>query len=168
MSIGSSYLSKLAQAGDMLFANDQHRQYAAICYRRRKTGDGYEVLIVTGRNSGRWVMPRGWPMEGKAPHAVAEREAFEEAGIKGKADKQPLGHYTYAKQVGDGRVVPCLVEVYAVKVEKTLKNYKEHGQRDRRWVSFTEAQNLVEEPELRGLLMNFGASLAQPKPSKRL
>lgn len=160
MSTGSSYLSKLAQAGDMLFSSERRQQYAAICYRQSKAADGYEMLVVTGRTSGRWVLPRGWPMEGKAPHQVAEREAFEEAGIKGKADKQPIGHYTYAKQIGDGRVVPCLVEIYAVKVEKIVKNYKEHGQRQRRWVSFTEAQNLVEEPELRGLIMQFGTSLA--------
>lgn len=164
MSTSSSYLSKLAQAGDMLFGKEQRRQFAAVCYRRSASADDYEVLVVTGRNSGRWVVPRGWPMEGKAPHEVAEREAFEEAGIKGKADKQPIGLYTYAKQIGDGRVAPCMVEVYAVKVEKIVKKYKEQGQRQRRWVSFAEAQNLVEEPELRGLLMNFGASLVRPKP----
>ena len=163
MSTGSSYLSKLAQAGDMLFGKEQRRQFAAICYRRSKTADGYEVLVVTGRNSGRWVLPRGWPMEGKAPHQVAEREAFEEAGIKGKAGKQPVGHYTYAKQIGDGRVAPCMVEVYAVKVDKIVKRYKEHGQRQRRWASFAEAQNLVEEPELQGLIMKFGASLTRSK-----
>lgn len=160
---GSSHLSKLAQAGDLLFGGEKRLQYAAICYRSSKTAHGYEVLIVTGRNSGRWILPRGWPIAGKAPHQVAEREAFEEAGIKGKAEKQPIGHYTYAKQLGDGRVAPCMVEVYAIKVDKIVKDYKEHGQRQRRWVSLIEAQNLVEEPELQSLFIRFGALLAERK-----
>jgi len=163
MPTGSSYLSKLAQAGDLLFGREPLRQFAAICYRRSTTADGYEVLVMTGRHSGRWVMPRGWPMEGKAPHKVAEREALEEAGIKGKAERPPIGHYTYAKQIGDGRVAPCMVEVYAVKVERIVRNFKEHGQRERRWVSFAVAQNLVEEPELRGLIMQFGMRLQRDR-----
>ena len=161
MPTGTSHLAKLAKAGDMLFSGERFCQYAAICYRRAKRSEGYEVLVVSARHSGRWVVPRGWPMEGKAPHQVAEREALEEAGVKGKAHKKPIGRYTYAKQIEDGRIVPCIVEVFSVKIAKVVKNFKEHGQRERRWVSFAEAQNLVEEPELRGLIIKLGASLTQ-------
>ena len=155
----TSHLQKLAQAGDLLFGGARLLQYAAICYRRDKSRDAFEMLVVTGRKSGRWVLPRGWPMEGRAPHQVAEREAFEEAGIKGKAEKKPIGYYTYAKHLDDGRIAPCMVEVFAVKIDKIVKNYREQGQRQRRWVSFTEAQNLVDEPELQSLLLKFEAAL---------
>ena len=50
-----------------------------------------EVLLVTGRRSGRWMIPKGWPMSGKSLAAAAEREAFEEAGISGSVDSRPLG-----------------------------------------------------------------------------
>ncbi|RYE58939.1 MAG: NUDIX hydrolase [Rhizobiaceae bacterium] len=153
-----SHLQKLAQAGELLFTGDVRKQYAAICY-RREAAEEYEMLIVTGRKSGRWVLPRGWPMDGKSPHKVAAREAFEEAGIRGKAGKKPVGYYTYAKRLDDGRVAPCMVEVFALSVEKVVKNFPEQSQRQLRWVSFTEAQNLVDEPELRSLILNFGAGL---------
>ena len=152
-----TYLSRLAQAGDLLFAKERRQQFAAICY--RKAGNGCEVLLVTTRGSGRWVVPKGWPIRDKAPQEVAEQEAFEEAGVKGKAGWKPVGHYTYAKQLQDGRIAPCLVEVYAVKVEKVARKFKEHGQRERRWVSFTDAPNLVVEPDVRGLIMPLAAIL---------
>lgn len=159
MTSGTSHLQKLAQAGELLFAGDRRLQYAAICYRREMPAGTLEMLVVTGRKSGRWVLPRGWPMEGRAPHRVAEREALEEAGIKGKADKKAVGCYTYAKHLDDGRVAPCMVEVFAVKVDKIVKKYREQGMRERRWVSFIEAQNLVDEPELRSLILKVGTSL---------
>jgi 8-oxo-dGTP pyrophosphatase MutT (NUDIX family) len=159
MTKATSHLQKLAQAGDLLFSGPRHRQYAAICYRRAKASDVFEMLVVAGRNSGRWMLPRGWPMEGKQPHQVAEREALEEAGIKGKADKKPIGYYTYPKQLDDGRIAPCMVEVFAIKVDRIAKNFKEQGQRQRQWLSFTEAQNLIEEPELRSLIIRFGTTL---------
>ena len=56
-------------------------QVAALPWRRNAEGR-VEILMATSRDTGRWVTPKGWPMANKAPHEVAEREAFEEAGIK--------------------------------------------------------------------------------------
>lgn len=153
------HLQQLAQAGELLFSGEVPKQYAAICYRHDIASEDVVMLLVTGRKSGKWILPRGWPMEGRSPREVAEREAFEEAGVAGKARKKSVGCYTYPKRFDDGRIVPCLVEVFGVRVDKIAKNYKEKGQRQRKWVSFTEAQNLVEEPELRSLIIAFGQTL---------
>ena len=60
-----------------------------------------EVLLVTGRRSGRWMIPKGWPMIGKSLAAAAEREAFEEAGISGSIDSRPLGSFRSGVGFGD-------------------------------------------------------------------
>ncbi len=74
-------------------------QYAALPYRVR---DGLELLLITSRETGRWVIPKGWPMKGKTAHAAAAREALEEAGLKGKIGKQSLGDYSYGKRLSNG------------------------------------------------------------------
>lgn len=84
MTDATSHLRKPAVTGDLLFSGPRHLQYAAICYRLAKTGNAFEILVVTGRDSGRWMLPRGWPIEGRRPYQVAEREAFEEAGSRAR------------------------------------------------------------------------------------
>ena len=56
-------------------------QYAALPY--RETASGLEFLLITTRRTRRWIVPKGWPMDGHAPHAAAAREALEEAGVSG-------------------------------------------------------------------------------------
>lgn len=122
-------LSKLAKSTDLLLKGEVAQQYGALCcLGKRKQGD-LQVLLVTTRDTGRWVIPKGWPMNGKEPHQVAEREALEEAGVKGKAGKKPIGYYTYMKRLADGTEVPCVVQVHTLKVDEQLEEFKEKGQR---------------------------------------
>lgn len=140
------------------------QQFAAICYRtKKKTGD-LEVLLITSRDTGRWVIPKGWHMPGKQPHAIAEREAFEEAGIKGKAGVEPIGFYTYMKKLRGGHKVATRVQVHALEVKNLMKDFPEKGTRRLEWVSPEEAANRVDEPELKNLLLSFGKQ-ASPSPS---
>ncbi|HLL59899.1 MAG TPA: NUDIX domain-containing protein, partial [Allosphingosinicella sp.] len=55
-------------------------QVAALPYRRGADGS-VEVLLVTTRGTGRWMVPKGWPMRGKSHAEAAAQEAFEEAGV---------------------------------------------------------------------------------------
>jgi 8-oxo-dGTP pyrophosphatase MutT (NUDIX family) len=130
-------------------------QYAALPYRVR---DGLELLLITSRETGRWVLPKGWPMKGKKAHAAAAREALEEAGLKGKIGKRALGAYSYGKRLSNGAVLACTVEVYPLAVERQLKRWPEKGQRTSKWFSPSEAANQVEEPELAALIEAFAAS----------
>lgn len=129
------------------------QQCAALCFRRGK--GGLEVLVVTSRNSGRWLIPKGWPIAGKTPWKTAEIEAWEEAGVRGRVSERSVGRYSYLKELDEGKVVPCCVEVYQIDVASVSLQYKERGQRRLEWVSPLEAARRVREVELKSLLGNF-------------
>ncbi|MGR6431932.1 NUDIX hydrolase [Rhizobium sp. PAMB 3182] len=142
-------------------------QFAALCYRWKKKKPELEVLLITSRDTGRWVIPKGWPMAGKKAHTVAEREAFEEAGVSGKASREPLGYYTYMKGLNSGLKVSCKVQVHAVEVDGMMKNYPEKGSRTLEWVSCREAATRVQEPELKKLLIDFEQEIADRTTQKK-
>ncbi|OUS37366.1 NUDIX hydrolase [Rhodobacterales bacterium 56_14_T64] len=126
-------------------------QVAALCY--RKTSEGTDVLMITSRGTGRWILPKGWPISGKDGAESALQEAWEEAGVKkAKIQGEPIGHYDYLKNLGKGRAETVQTLVYVAKVTKLSKTYPEHHQRKRRWMRADEAANLVREPKLRALL----------------
>ena len=161
-----SFLSELAAHADELLRRQVHEQYAAICYRKVPEGDDAEMLVVTSRESGRWVVPKGWPIKGKKPHEVAAIEAYEEAGVRGKVKKKPFGYFTYLKQLADGSRVPCIVQLHLLEVDQTLQDFPERGQRRVEWVSFIEAANRVREPELKGLLLEARRKVRKAKGKK--
>ncbi|MGV1791286.1 NUDIX hydrolase [Rhizobium sp. A37_96] len=161
-----TFLSELASHADTLLRGRAYEQYAAICYRRGSEQADAEVLLVTSRESGRWVVPKGWPIKGKKPHEVAAIEAFEEAGVRGKVKKKPFGYFTYLKQLADGGRVPCIVELRLLEVDRTFQDFPERGQRRVEWVSFVEAANRVREPELKGLLLAAERKIRKAKGRK--
>ena len=110
--------------------------------------NGIEVLLVTGRRSGRWTIPKGWPMPRKTLAEAAEQEAFEEAGVRGTIDPNPLGTFRHVKQlmiVGD---VEVDIVVHALWVDRELEKWPEIGQRKRKWFKPKEAAKRVDSPEL--------------------
>lgn len=154
MAMPQRLLRDLAGAPDKLFGGAFRLQFGALCFRYRDDGD-IEVLVITSRDSGRWVIPKGWPMKGKKPHEAAATEAWEEAGVCGKAKKKSVGRYTYLKELNDGAVVPCVVELFQVEVGEVNAKFKERGQRRQAWVSLDEAARRVREIELKSILVNF-------------
>lgn len=148
-------LQQLARTPDKLFTNPFRNQYGALCFRRKDDGCEIEILVITSRDSGRWIVPKGWPMRGKEPHEAAATEAWEEAGVRGKVRKTPIGRYTYLKDLEGGKVVPCVVEMFQVEVKEVGAQFKERGQRILDWVSPDEAARRVREVELKSLLVNF-------------
>jgi 8-oxo-dGTP pyrophosphatase MutT (NUDIX family) len=130
------------------------RQYAALPYRH--AGD-LRILLVTSRETGRWVLPKGWPMKGKKPQAAAAREALEEAGVTGQIGKRPVGAYPYSKRLAGGEFVDCIVEVFPLEVERQLKRWPEQGERVTQWFTPLEAAEAVNEPELARLIAVFAA-----------
>lgn len=125
-------------------------QLAALCLREGK--EGPEVLLVTS-SSGRWILPKGWPMEGKTPAEAALVEAWEEGGVaRGKASRKPVGSYVAIKRTPQGDDLPCLHRVYAIKVRDLADDYPEAHRRDRAWVSPEEAARMVDEDGLRDIL----------------
>ena len=138
-------------------------QYAALPWRRGL--DGLEILLVTSRETLRWVIPKGWPMKGRKPHATAATEALEEAGVVGRIGKSSVGDYHYVKRLKNGAPRLCRVEVFPLKVEHQRKRWQEQGQRIVHWFPVMDAAALVDEPELRQMIEAFGLAAANGEPS---
>jgi 8-oxo-dGTP pyrophosphatase MutT (NUDIX family) len=129
-------------------------QFAALPWRRAASG-GVEVLLITSRETRRWVIPKGWPIKGKSSAKSAAREAFEEAGVRGKLNKSAVGAYAYDKRLKNGRLQRVRVTVFALEVLEEADVYPEAAQRDKLWAAVTEAARLVDEPELMVMLATF-------------
>ena len=131
---------------------EMRTQFGALCWRVKK-GET-QILMVTSRNTKRWIIPKGWPSHGQTAAESAATEAWEEAGVKGKVGTQCLGVYTYAKAMPKTRL-PVMVAVFPVKVRKRSKDFPERKQRRTKWMSPKKASSVVAEPELRGILRHF-------------
>jgi 8-oxo-dGTP pyrophosphatase MutT (NUDIX family) len=134
-------------------------QFAALCYRVK--GNKVQVLLVTTRRTGRWIVPKGWPMDGMTPQKSALQEAWEEAGVIGRPDARPLGLFSYTKVSDDEEMLPCVAMVYAVQVKSLATEFPEAGQRKRKWFSRNKAATLVGEPELARILRDFDPRAAR-------
>jgi len=113
-----------------------------------------EVCLVTTRTTGRWTVPKGWPMKGKKDHIAARIEAEQEAGVTGKPGKKPVGTFVYWKR-REGHFELVNVVVYPLAATATLPTWKEQGERTVRWVDPSDASIVVEEPGLATLLLNL-------------
>ncbi|MFD1745880.1 NUDIX hydrolase [Rhizobium helianthi] len=160
-----SLLSRIARNLMLMMRRPPRQQYAALCYRVDPIL-GLQVLLLTSRETRRWVIPKGWPMKGKKAHVVAEIESWEEAGVKGKAEKQPFGYYAYLKKLKTGLKVPVRVQVHPLQVENVLDEFPEMGTRDRVWTDCRDAASRVQEPELRNLILAFANRPANRVPAK--
>jgi len=138
-----------------LFQRPPALQVAALCFRKQKSG--LQVLLVTSSN-GRWILPKGWPIDGLLAHQAALREAWEEAGVKkGTARSKAIGHYDSVKVLDAGGAVQCRTYVYPVEVDTMADSYPEDDRRDRKWLGVSAARDKVAEPGLREILERFAS-----------
>jgi len=119
---------------------------------RRGADGAAEVLLITSRETRRWVVPRGNPIAGLRPHEAAAQEAYEEAGIRGPVETRTLGTYRYDKRRRDGSLLPAEVHLYRMLVAEEASAWPERGQRERRWFAPEAAAAAVDEPELAALI----------------
>jgi 8-oxo-dGTP pyrophosphatase MutT (NUDIX family) len=127
-------------------------QVGALPYRRSADGEP-ELLLVTSRGTRQWIIPKGWPIEGLTNAESAAREAYEEAGILGNSNETPIGIFTYEKaRKGEEAVSPFFVEVYLLRVDRQLAYWPEASQRSIAWVSPEQAQSMISNTSLAGLV----------------
>lgn len=132
---------------------DVRTQFAALCYRVVK--DRPQVLLITSRDTGRWVVPKGWPMDGKTPAQAAGVEAWEEAGVEGRPLDFVLGIYSYDKRMEGSDNLPCAVAVFPIRTKRLASDFPEKGMRKRKWFSLKKAAAQVGEPELAKIILDF-------------
>lgn len=133
-------------------------QYAALPY-RLVAGD-CRVLLVTSRETRRWIVPKGWPKPGIAPHDLAALEALEEAGVCGAVEPQPFGTFRYTKRSPERSCADCEVAVFLLAVEQELERWPERGQRERCWLAPRIAAERAGDRGLADLLRRFDRHLA--------
>ena len=115
-------------------------------------------MLVTSRETKRWVIPKGNLGLSIPPHLAAAREAEEEAGVAGAICPTPLGSFRYRKRRGNGASLMIDVDVFPLAVTRELPVWKEQHQRERRWFTLNEAANAVDEPDLSDLIRSFATS----------
>jgi 8-oxo-dGTP pyrophosphatase MutT (NUDIX family) len=128
------------------------QQAGVIPYRHH--GEALQVLLITSRHSGRWLIPKGGIEKNHTPAEAAAREAYEEAGVQGILSATPFGSFTYSKRQRGG-AVPASVEVYTMRVTKELKNWPERAERRLKWLPIADAIRLVDAPGIALLLQRF-------------
>ena len=129
-------------------------QFAALPFRVKKKGD-VEVLLITSLDTGRWIIPKGWPMDGLRPADAAAEEAWEEAGIRGRLQQQVVGLYSYSKWLDEELSLPCIVIVFGLEVDRLSDRFPEAGARKRKWLTPKRAAQRVDEPDLRQIIAKF-------------
>jgi 8-oxo-dGTP pyrophosphatase MutT (NUDIX family) len=127
-----------------------HLQVAALCLRQK--GNRREVLLISSLRQRRWILPKGWPIEGRSLAEAALEEAWEEAGVIGRLHTDPVGRFTYMKQRKGGLMLRCQVQVFVIEVERLADVFPEAGDRLRKWVTLRRAAKMVQEPGLRAIL----------------
>ena len=140
------------------------RQVAALPIRREPDGS-VRVLLVTSRETKRWVIPKGWPWPDREDREAAAQEAREEAGVLGRIQPEPLGSFIYEKRRTSGPE-PVRADVYVIEVASLLDCWPEQAERERAWFSLTEAAELVSDSELRALLEAIDLGRLLPDPDQ--
>ena len=146
----------------------ERRQVAALPWRRSADG-GVEILLITSRETRRWVTPKGGRMSGKTDAEAAAQEALEEAGIEGTVTDRPLGSFRYLKVLKRRASRWCTVDLYGLEVRAEHPDWQEREERERVWVGREEAARMVDEPDLQALIAAFepggdpASSPASPK-----
>jgi 8-oxo-dGTP pyrophosphatase MutT (NUDIX family) len=140
-------------------ASARRLQYGALPYRMgndRRT----EFMLLTSRETRRWIIPKGWPKKGKSPHRSAAREAFEEAGVLGAVGRRPVGSFSYKKRLKNGGSVDCEVRVFPLEVRRQSKDWPEKQERRVKWLSASKAVEKVKDRALSKIIRRVARTCA--------
>src|SRR6266403_5164582 len=133
-------------------------QYGALPY-RLSAGSRPLFMLITSRDTRRWIIPKGWPKKGRSPQYSAAREAFEEAGVVGAVAKRAVGSFSYEKRMRNGGVVVCEVRVFPLEVRRQNKQWPEKQERVVKWLSASQAAEKVTEPMLSEIIRRLAEDI---------
>lgn len=142
----------------ILTSSGRLQQVGALVHRRNKV-DTFQILLITSRGSGRWIIPKGWPQVGRTFAETAACEAYEEAGVRGTIHSVPIGSFNYSKMdLPPERLNQFTVAVFALQFTAQEKDWPEREERFCEWMPPQEAANRVEEADLKILIRQFSDS----------
>lgn len=118
-----------------------YRQSGVVPF--RDSDSGREVLLITTRKTGRWIVPKGIIEPDLSPRDSAAKEALEEAGVLGDIVQGAGESYCFEKWRGE-----CRATLFGLRVGEILEHWAEEGSRNRKWVPPQEIGEHVENPEL--------------------
>lgn len=130
------------------------RQVAALPYRVEQDGS-IRVMLITSRETQRWVIPKGNPIKGLRAHEAAAQEAYEEAGVEGIPCPALIGQYRYIKRRKSGLARNVDVDVFPFAVTGQADEWPEQDERTCAWFTLANAASAVDEPELKGIIAGF-------------
>jgi phosphohistidine phosphatase len=136
-----------------------YRQSSVIPF--RNNNGHLEYLVISTRKKRRWIFPKGIVEIGLSAKRSAEKEALEEAGIKG--DLLPKSYGTYKVKKWGG---VCKVKVYALNVKFILNEWEESF-RDRKWISANEVDKYISNDDLLKIVSFFRSELLKNKNQSR-
>jgi 8-oxo-dGTP pyrophosphatase MutT (NUDIX family) len=139
-------------------------QYGALPYRFNEAR-ALEVLLITTKQSKRWIIPKGRPIGGLKPAKCAAREAFEEAGVRGAVGKKPIGAFRFVKTVDDSLSLLCRVRVYPMKVKRQMRSWPEALHRTQRWFEPAAALAAVNDVGLKTVIGRFVETMTASPPA---
>jgi 8-oxo-dGTP pyrophosphatase MutT (NUDIX family) len=113
------------------------RQAAALPLRKGR------ACLITSRNGKRWIIPKGWIEPGQTAGETALQEAWEEAGLVGALDREPIGSYLYEKEGRNYHVI-----VFVMRVTSVAQDWPERSFRQRSWLSATGFLERIEDAGL--------------------
>lgn len=128
-----------------------YKQSAVIPYRFQKSV--LEILVVSTRKKKNWTIPKGIIEPGLSEKKSAEKEAFEEAGVRGKLLTKKVGNYSY-KKWGD----VCNVNVYGLEVDVILDDWEEDF-RDRKWAEVKDLDRYITNNNLITIIKKFSSQI---------
>lgn len=117
------------------------------------SADCTQVMLIQSSSRKGWVLPKGgWETDERTQEDAACREAWEEAGIECKIEKD-LGSIeekrTEAQIKKNPHAPRASYRFYEVRVKEEKDSWPEQHKRDRKWMSFKKAKELLQDrPEL--------------------
>src|ERR1700680_4120222 len=116
-------------------------QVAAVCYRRQ--GQSIEFLLVNTNGGGKWTFPKGDPEPSMSHSQAAEREAWEEAGVRGHIEPRHFHLYLHSKGVfwKPPGVREFVIKAFLLEVE--LAEEPQEPARNPTWFSPEESKKIL-------------------------
>jgi ADP-ribose pyrophosphatase YjhB (NUDIX family) len=101
-------------------------QAGVVPFRRKK--DALELCLIRNKGRKKWKIPKGFVDSDETPQEAALKEAWEEAGLRGRLVGDPIGSYEYEKWGYE-----LTVAVFVMEVTGEEDDWDESRVRERKW-----------------------------------